>query len=480
MSISSPGIGSGLDIAGIINKLMQVEQQPLIALSQKEASYQAKISAFGSLQSALSSLQSAASGMIPSATQTAAEKYMSFSASVADSTIASASASTGAVAGSYSLEVISLAKAHQMDSGTTYDSSTDAVGIVGDTITLELGSVAGGFGSGGAFSRKSGTTALTIDITAENNTLAGIRDAINSADAGISATIVTGAVGADPTVAQLVLTSKSTGTADAIRISGSVAAWNYEPSTNTGTSITTKQAPTDATAKINDVLVTSTTNTITNAATGVNLTVTKETTTPTTLTVSKNTTATLTASFTALVKAYNDLIKTSKPLGSYDAETKKGGALLGNATLRAVESKIRKALGDVPSGATGTYQRLAQVGVTLQRDGTMSVDATKLQAAISADYNSVAALAGALGSALKTTTDSLLGTGGTLPSATAGLQASIKAIDARRESMTARLVQIEARYRKQFTALDTALAGMNSTSAYLTQQLASLNFSSSK
>ena len=473
MSISSPGIGSGLDIAGIINKLMQVEQQPLVALTQKEASYQAKISALGSLQSALSSLQTAAAAMMPATGKTAEEKYLSYSASVADSAIASATASTGAVASSYSLEVTSIAKAHRLASVATYAAETTVVGT--GTIILERGSVdlvdpdGGGPLSAPGFVGKSGTSPVTITIDDTNKTLAGIRDAINAAKAGVSAAIVMGSGGG-----QLMLTSDSTGTKDEMRITGTLAVMNYDPVTDTG-GMTEKQAVADAALKINSVPITSTSNTITNAITGVNLTLTKETVSATTLTVSKNTTATLTASFAALAKAYNDMVKTTKALGSYDAETKKGGPLLGNSTLRAAEAKIRKALGDAPSGATGTYQRLAQVGVTLQRDGTMSVDSTKLQAAISADYSSVAALAGALGSALKTATDGLLGTGGVLPSATAGLKASIKDIDTRRASMTTRLIQIEARYRKQFTALDTALAGMNSTSAYLTQQLSSLS-----
>jgi flagellar hook-associated protein 2 len=471
MTISSPGIGSGLDINGIIAKLMQVEQQPLIALAKKEASYQAKISALGALQSALSSFQTAASAMAPATGQTASAKYTSYSASVANTSIATASVSTGAVAGTYSLEVTSLAKAHQLASGT-YASESTVVGT--GTIILERGSVAGGVGSGGAFTTKSGTSPVTVTIDSTNNTLAGIRDAINAAGAGVSATIVTGTGGA-----QLLLTSDSTGTQDVLRVTGTLADTNYDPSTNTG-NLTQQQPATDAALKLNNVALTSTSNTVTNALTGVTLTLTQETTTPTTLTVSKNLTSTLTATFSTLVKAYNDLAKTMKDLGSYNAETKQGGPLLGNATLRAVESRVRRVLGEVPSGATGEYQRLAQVGVALQRDGTMSLDSSKLQTAANKDFESVAALAGALGSALKSATDGLLGTGGTLPSATAGLNASIKDIGKQQSAFQVRLAQIETRYRRQFTALDSAIAAMNATSSYLTQQLAALTPSSTK
>lgn len=464
MAISSPGIGSGLDINGIISKLMQVEQQPLIALARKEASYQSKISALGSLQSALSSLKTAASAMVPSTGQTAAAKYTSYSATVADSTIASASASTGAVAGAYSLEVTSLAKSHQLMSAAYLSGETTVVGAVGETIVIERGSV-----SGGIFTGKTGTSPITITIDDTNKTLAGIRDAINAAKAGVTATIVTGDTGA-----QLVLTGDSPGTKDIIRTTGTLAAMNYNPVDQSG-SLTQKQPATDAVIKLNGVTVTKQSNTITDALTGVSLTLAKETTSATTVTVSKNTTSTLTASFAALAKAYNDLAKAMNELGSYDAETQKGGPLLGNTTLRSVESRMRRVLGEVPAGATGTYTRLAQVGITLQRDGTMAVDSSKLQTAATADFESVTSLASALGSALKSATDSMVGTGGTIPSATAGLNASINDINDRREAFALRLTQVEARYRKQFTALDTMISSMNSTSAYLTQQLASLS-----
>ena len=114
MAVSSLGVGSGLDLNGILTSLMQVEQQPLLAMQKKEASYQARISALGSLKGALSSLQTAAQGFIPATGQTAADKYASFKASLADSAIGTATASTGAVAGSYSLEVTALAKAQRL------------------------------------------------------------------------------------------------------------------------------------------------------------------------------------------------------------------------------------------------------------------------------------------------------------------------------------------------------------------------------
>ena len=476
MTISSPGIGSGLDVNGIISKLMAVESQPLTQLDTKEAGIQAKISALGSLKGSISSLQSAAASLIPATGQAAIDKYASYSANVADSTVGTATASAGAVAGSYNLQVTSVAKSHQIKSAA-YASDTAVVGT--GTIVVERGSVAGGVGSSGAFTDKSGTSPITITIDSTNNTLAGIRDAINNANAGVSATIVSGSGSA-----YLMLTSNSTGTQDAMKITSSLVDTNsnpltdlnYNPSTNTGTMSQT-QAATDAALTINSIPITSTSNTISNAITGVSLTLNGSATLPanTTLTVSKDTSSSLVSAFNALAKAYNDFSSTVHNLGSYDATNKQAGPLLGNSTMRSAQSQLLQVLGGIPAGATGTYQRLAQLGVTLQRDGTMAVDTTKLQTAISTDYKSVAALASSLGTALNNATNGLVGSGGVLDSATSGLNASVKDIDNQRTEFQQRLVDIEARYRKQFTALDTTVAQMNSTSSYLQQQLASLS-----
>ncbi len=467
-TISSLGIGSGLDLNGMLTKLMAVESQPLANFDTKEAGVQAEISALGSLKGSMSSLQSAAAGLIPSIGQAATDKFTTYSASVADSTVATASTSTGAMPGNYNLQITTVAKSHQTKSAAFASSST-TVGT--GTIVIERGSVAGGVGSGGAFTDKTGTGPITITIDSTNNTLAGVANAINSSGAGVSATIVTGTGGA-----YLMLTSNDTGTQDAMKITDNTASgFDYDPSTNTG-SMTQAQAATDASLTINSIPVTSNSNTITNAITGVTLTLKSTATTPanTTLSVSKDTSSSLVSAFTALAKAYSDFSSTAHGLSSYDAVNKKAAILLGNATLRTAQSQLVQVLGNVPSGATGAYQRLAQVGVTIQKDGSMAVDSTKLQAAISTDYNSVAALASSLGTALNTTLNGLVGSGGILDSATAGLNATVKSIDNQRTRFQDQLTAIEKRYRAQFSALDVTVGQMNQTSNYLQQQLASL------
>ena len=180
-TITSAGLGSGLDINGIITKLMQVESQPLTAMASKEASYQAKLSAFGSMKGALSSLQTAAKTLATTST------FTNMSASSSDGTLFSVSASIAAKAGSYDIGVTTLAKANSVRTNVNYGTNTFDSG----TLRITIG------------------TGTPQDITLTGtNTLSGIRDAINGAATGVTATIVN-----DGTADRLVLTSSTTVTA---------------------------------------------------------------------------------------------------------------------------------------------------------------------------------------------------------------------------------------------------------------------------
>ena len=137
--ISSLGVGSGLDLEGLVTSLMKAEQQPLLSLQKKEASYNSRISALGSLKSSLASLQTAATALTPGAGQTASDKFATYSATIADSAIASTTAGTGAVAGSYSLEISSLAKAQRLVS-PAFTLATSALNASG-TLKIELGKI---------------------------------------------------------------------------------------------------------------------------------------------------------------------------------------------------------------------------------------------------------------------------------------------------------------------------------------------------
>lgn len=481
MAITSLGSGSGLDLNGLLTSLMQAEQLPLTLLQKKEASYQARISAYGSLKGVLSSLQTAASSLVPGTGVSPSEKYLTASAAIADTSVASATATASAVAGVYNLEVSALAKTHRL----TSPDSLNAAGALavtssltdGGSLKIELGSLSSSFAYTADASKE-----LNVTIAA-GSTLEQVRDVINAAatDGRVSATIINGTHGK-----QLVLSSGKSGTANAMKITGDTTlgtGFNFDPAGSaSGTGNLSQaaanggQSASDAAFKLNGIAATSSTNSVSGVLDGVTLTLTKETAalTPTVLTVTKNQTSALTSALNAFIKSYNEANKSMSSLGVYNAETKTGSVLTGNSTLRSAQYQIRSLLFDTTQGGTSAYQRLSDIGVSVAKDGTLSLDSAKLTVAIGADFSSVTNLVSKVGAAFNTSIDSLIGSTGSVTIATDSTKRQVKDVTAQYQRVSDRLAGIEARYRAQFTSLDTLIAGMKQTSAYLSAQLANL------
>lgn len=165
-------------------------------------------------------------------------------------------------------------------------------------------------------------------------------------------------------------------------------------------------------------------------------------------------------------------------LGAYNAETKVAGALQGDGTLRGAQNQVRNLL-QSKAGGSSVYQTLSNIGVSIEKDGTLKLDSTKLNKAIESDYAGVTNLVSSVGTTFKTSLESLVGTSGNITAATDSANRMIKDLGKRQSALADRLTQVEARYRKQFSSLDTLIAGMNKTSSYLNQQLASLPGASS-
>jgi flagellar hook-associated protein 2 len=463
MGLTSSGIGSGLDIEGIVTKLMAVEQRPLTALKTKEAGYQAKISALGTLKGALSALQTAVSALVPASGITPVQKFSIFNTTVADTAIASATATSSAVAGTYSLEVTQLAQQHRIATSTGVASPFGADNKLlgeGGTLTISLGTAGG--------STPTKTTALVIDKGA---TPEAIRDAINSAKAGVSATVINGVNGK-----QLVLDGNSPGSDQSITLSG-IDGLSYGVAGNTD-EFTQLQPAQGSAFKLNGIAITASSNTVTTAIDGIALTLTKvsETNKPTSVAVTRDTSS-LTAGVNAFVKAYNEFNATATSQGSYNTTTKVAGTLNGDSTLRTTQSIMRSLLGNVPSELSGaTFQHLSDIGVSVQKNGSLAVDSTKLTAAISSDLPAVANLVSAFGRAFKTATEGLTSNSSSsaIASRTEGMQSAIKGLGKQSVAIVSRLNEIEKRYRKEFTNLDVMMAAMGKTSDYLKQQLANL------
>lgn len=452
-TLSSAGIGSGLNVESIVTGLMNVERQPLTQLQTQQSSYQSKISALGTLKSALSSLQSAASALTPATLQSPTAAFASFNATVADSTIASATTTSSAVAGTYSVNVTKLGSSQTLALNATFQSGDQALDFGSDdtrTLTIQQGSNA----------------AVTITLDKSQNTLSALRDAINNAGAGVSASTVTDSNG----VQHLQLTADQAGTANAITLGGTVAFKGAAASVS-NSDFTETQA-TDAIVQIQGITVKANGNTVSDAIDGVTLTLAKEGSTS--LTLTRDTSA-LKSKLTAFVNAYNSLNSSIKSLGAYDATSKTGAVLNGDSSLRSVQSQVRAALTSTPSSlSSNAYKTLSSLGISFQSDGSLQLDSTKFDKAASTNFSAVASAISAYGSSLKTTTTNLLGTTGVIASRTNGLNASVTSIGKQIDALNNRLTIIEQTYRAQFTALDTTMTSMNTTSTYLTQQLAKL------
>lgn len=444
-TITSLGAGSGLDLESLITKLMDAERTPLTALQTKQSSYNSQISALGSLKSKLADLQTAANGLKPSTGQSALDKFASYTATSSDTTIASPTATTGAVAGSYSLVVTQLAQAQRSLS----NAPPAVTPTIGDTLSF-------------SFATNGATRDKTITIDSTNNSLSGLRDAINNANMGVSATIVNGTNGA-----QLILTGEE-GAANTFTLTGTG---------NLASAFSMQTTAQDANFSVNGIASTSSTNQASGVVDGVTLNLGK--TGSTTITVAKDNTTNLTTALNAFIKAYNDANSLMKTQGAYDQSTQKAGPLQGNSTLRDAQSSVRGLLFSTAASGTSAYKRLSDIGVSVAADGTLKLDSTKLGSALAADANGVAGTVAAAGAAYSNKLGQIVGSSGSIQIATDSTNKLIKNITDREAVLERRLTTIEARYRKQFTALDTLVAGMKQTSTYLTQQLANLTTSSS-
>lgn len=393
MAISSPGIGSNLDVNSIVTQLLNIERQPITVLNQREAGIQAKITAFGTLQGALSSFQTAAQGLSD------ISKFLAYKASSSDITVASISASSIATAASYALNVTTLAQAQKL---VAVGQATTNTTVGNGTLTFDFGTISGGtfdsvtgkYTGAGFASNGGGVKTVTIDST--NNSLQGIRDAINSANIGVSASIVNDGSVAAPY--RLVLTSTNTGAANSLKISvaGDVALSNLlaqDPAATQNLSQTVTAQ--NATFSVDGVAVSKSSNTISDVISGVTFNLLKPSAS-TTLAVARDT-QTVQNSVQAFVKAFNDVNSTLTSISAYNAAAKQGAILQGDSSVRNIQNQIRNTLNSTIAGLGGSLTALNQVGVSFLKDGTLSLDSTKLQNAVNNNFTDIAGLFAAVG-----------------------------------------------------------------------------------
>lgn len=463
---------SSIDVNSIVTQLMATEQKPLARLDTQTASYQAQLSAYGSLKSTLGSFQSAMSSIATGAS------LLAMKATSSDTSALSAAATASAVPGTYAMEVVHLAKQQKLVAAGKAGTATN---IGSGTITFDFGTVSGTLTNGqygpGAGYLSSGTGTKTVTIDSSHMTLAGIRDAINAADIGVTATIVNDGSAVSPPY-HLVLTPTQPGAASSMKISvtddpggtGLSEFLNHDPE---GTqNLSEVQSAVDAQLKVDGLTITRASNTISDVIEGVTLTLSNPTSSPISLSVARDT-ATATSAAQSFVDSFNALAKSVKSMISFDTTKNKLGVLQGDGIAMSLSAALRSTLATAAAGA-GSYTTLSPVGIAFQKDGTLALDAARFQSALASNPADVATVTQHYANAFDQYASNLLQSVGPLSKRTEGINSTLSRIASARDKETARLAAVEQAYRTQYAALDVMLSSMNSTSTYLTQQLANL------
>lgn len=452
-SITSTGL-SGLPITDLLEKLQDSENTKLTPLATKQAANTAKITAYGTVKSTVTALQTAATALSKAAT------FGAVKATVSGSGVAAATDST-ATAGSYQINVTSLATAQSL--ATT--GVADKTAAISGSGTMNITNGAG----------------KTFNIAiADGSSLNDIKTAINNAKTGMTASVVSTGDTTNPY--RLVMTASATGTDAAVTtsFSGTGDLSTLLSTSGNGGSMTELQAAKNASLTVNSMTITSQSNTIKDAAQGVTMTISQTGTS--TISVAQDT-DTIKASITAFVTAYNAMVTSNTSLTAYNADSTLSGKLLGDGTLRGIQSDIRSAINTTQPGV---FSNMAQFGVALGADGKLTVDDTKLTAALTDSPSDVATFfsgstaTGGTGFAKTLTTKltTILQSGGKLDTAITGLQTTNKSLEDQYERLEDTIAATMARYKTQFTALETNVTSMNNTMTYLTQQFAAMNKSS--
>jgi flagellar hook-associated protein 2 len=435
-STSAAGAGgSVINVSSLVGQLVAATRAPQDALiANQTQAVTTKISALGTLKSALSTFQSSLAPLMTSAS------FNSQTATSSAQSVFTAAAGSSAVSGSYSLTVSQLATAQQLVSKPFAGGSSTVVGT--GTLQVALGA-----------------SSFPVTVNSTNNTLAGIAAAINTAtgNPGVTATIITGTDGA-----HLVLSSSLTGSGNT---SGSPG--NYTQNT----------AAQNASFTLAGVAYTSASNAVTSALTGVTLNLLATNVgSPAALTVASNT-ATVQTNVANFVAAYNQLVTTIAPLGSYDGTTQTAGPMLGDPVLNTTQNQIRRVLNSSVNTGSSTYNTLTSIGITANKDGTLSLNSATLATALTANFGAVSQLFSSTNGVAATLNGQLmatLGSGGAVGARAITLSKQNTALTTQTNTLNSQMAALTTSLTRQYSTLNALLSSLQSTSAYLTQSFANL------
>jgi flagellar hook-associated protein 2 len=446
MGLTSVGLGSGLDINGIVSALVSSEQAPKVAqFNTKEGAINAEISALGSLKSSLSEFKSSLSFLSKT------DSFDSQSVSLSKSTYLSATVSNNAVSGSYNVAVEQLAVSQKVGSAAVSDV----------TAALDEGSL--NFAVDG--------NSFDVAVTAED-TLQTLVSKINSDEnnVGVTATIVNSDAGA-----KLVLTSNKTGTANNITVSatdtgaGTVLADTF--------AMTELQPAKDSIIYIDGLKLTSSSNTVEGGIDGVTLNLKDaDIDKPTTLTVTQNTNS-IKSGIKSFVEAFNSMSKTITDLTSYNAATETAAVLQGDSLPRGIQSQLRGVISSAFSTSSGNLS-LASIGITTTRSGTLEIDDEILTAALKSNVTGIKEMFTAedtgVAAKLDGYLDSYVGTGSIIDSRDSSLDSNLERLSDQREVFARKMAAFEARLFKQYNYMDLIVGQLSTQSSDLQSRLDSL------
>ena len=484
-SISSAGLGSGLDVKGIISSLMAVESQPLTLLQDKATTVQTEISAVGQINSLASALSDKAHAL------SSATLWTQTTSNSADTSSVTADTSGGtAAAGDYSVSVSQLAQ------GQTVTTASAAGGTLSaGTITIQLGTYKTDSTTTPPTTSflANGAAAPPITIGPGDTSLASIRDKINAANAGVSASIINDANGA-----RLSLRSTTTGAANGFQITTTEATPDTDPttglsaldfdgsSTATSSQMVLNQSAINAKAQVNGIDIESATNKLTNVADGLSLTLLKKTDQPIDVTVAIDKDS-MQKAISDFVSAYSQLQSYISLQTKYDGGTapaagtsRKDGPLEGDPSIVGFQNQMRAVVNTTSSTST-MFARLSDIGIAVQKDGTLSIaNSTKLTASLGnpGELQKLFATQGTTdantGIAVRfaTMADRATSLDGALYSRNQGLQGELSRNQKQQDDMQTHLDATQARLSAQYQALDTTMSKMSALSSYVTQQVA--------
>jgi flagellar hook-associated protein 2 len=437
-SILSGATKSTLDVNSLVSALVTAKTAAQASsIASQQSSDNTTLSAIGQMKSSLTALQNSLTGLSDGSI------FSQLGATMSGTSI-TATTSTGAAAGSYTVSVQQIATANQISSGAYATNATLGTG----TLTI-------GVGAG----------SMTVNLDSTNNTLAGLASAINASTSnpGVTASVVTATDGQ-----HLVLTSTQTGAANTVTLS---AGAGVDTGLNTA-SFTQVTAGQDAKLTISGNAVTSASNNVTGALTGVTLSLTSAAVgTTQTLSVATNTSA-ITTAVQNFANAYNGWISTQQSLSSYNASTSTAGPLLGDAMLNSAVNGIASIMA---SGVTvgGTTYSLAQIGLNLNNDGTLNFSSSTLQSTLTSSptmvqniFNGTNGIGQQLSTFINSYTQSTIGQ---IDQRSASINSDLTSLTQQQSTLTAYQQTLTDQYNAQFTALNNLMTQMQNNTQYLNQ-----------